>query len=50
VQKFLTVTNHAYLPIVAAMNKGKFDGMPPAHQQVIVDQHARRRPTTASST
>jgi len=37
VQKFLTVTNHAYSPIVAAMNKGKFDGMPPAHQQAIVD-------------
>lgn len=37
VQKFLTVTNHAYSPIVAAMNKAKFDGMPPAHQQAIVD-------------
>ena len=33
----LTLTNHAYSPIIAVMNKGKFDGLPPAHQQVIVE-------------
>src|SRR5918998_6872584 len=37
VQKFLTVTNHAYSPIVAAMNKAKFDGLAPEHQKAIVD-------------
>ena len=37
VQKYLTLTNHAYSPIIAVMNKGKFDGLPPTHQQVIVD-------------
>jgi tripartite ATP-independent transporter DctP family solute receptor len=37
VQKFLTLTNHAYSPIIANMNKARFDGMPPAYQQIIVD-------------
>ncbi|HYI89791.1 MAG TPA: DctP family TRAP transporter solute-binding subunit [Beijerinckiaceae bacterium] len=36
VQKFLTLTNHAYSPIVAAMNKPKFDAMPPALQEIMV--------------
>ena len=48
--KCLTLTNHAYSPIIAVMNKGKFDGLPPAHQQVIVESPARRRPTSATST
>lgn len=37
VQKFLSLTNHAYSPTVAVMNKAKFDGLPPQHQKVIVD-------------
>jgi TRAP-type transport system periplasmic protein len=37
VQKFLSLTNHAYSPTVAVMNKAKFDGLPPQVQKVIVD-------------
>lgn len=37
VQKFLSVTNHAYSPIIAAMNKAKFDAMPPEFQTIMVD-------------
>jgi TRAP-type transport system periplasmic protein len=37
VQKYLSLTNHAYSPTVAVMNKAKFDGLPPQHQKVIVD-------------
>lgn len=37
VQKFLTLTNHAYSPIVAAMNKAKFERMPPEFQKIMVD-------------
>ena len=37
VQKFLTLTNHAYSPTVAVMNKAKFDGMSPEQRKVLVD-------------
>jgi TRAP-type transport system periplasmic protein len=37
VQKFLTLTNHAYSPTVAVMNKAKFDGLPAEHQKTLVD-------------
>jgi TRAP-type transport system periplasmic protein len=37
VQKYLTLTNHAYSPTVAVMNKAKFDGMPAPVQKLIVD-------------
>jgi tripartite ATP-independent transporter DctP family solute receptor len=37
VQKFLTLTNHAYSPTVAAMNKAKFDALPAEHRKVLVD-------------
>jgi tripartite ATP-independent transporter DctP family solute receptor len=37
VQKYLTLTNHAYSPTVAVMNKPKFDALSPQHQKVIVD-------------
>jgi TRAP-type transport system periplasmic protein len=37
VQKYLTLTNHAYSPTVAIMNKAKFDGLSPAQQEAIVD-------------
>jgi tripartite ATP-independent transporter DctP family solute receptor len=37
VQKFLTVSNHVYSPLVVAMNKAKFDSLPANYQKVIVD-------------
>jgi tripartite ATP-independent transporter DctP family solute receptor len=37
VQKFLTLTNHAYSPIIVVMNKAKFDSMPPNYQKIFVD-------------
>lgn len=37
VQKYLTLTNHAYSPTVAVMNKAKFDAMPPDAQKALVD-------------
>ena len=37
VQKFLSMTNHAYSPTIAVMNKVKFDGLPPATQKLLVD-------------
>jgi TRAP-type transport system periplasmic protein len=36
VQKHLTVSNHVYSPLVLAMNKAKFDSLPPAAQTIIV--------------
>jgi tripartite ATP-independent transporter DctP family solute receptor len=37
VQKFLTLTNHAYSPIIAVMNKTKFERLPPEYQKIMVD-------------
>ena len=37
VQKFLTVSNHVYSPLVVAMNKAKFDSLPANYQKIIVD-------------
>jgi TRAP-type C4-dicarboxylate transport system substrate-binding protein len=37
VQKYLSLTNHAYSPTLAVMNKAKFDGLPPQLQKVLVD-------------
>ena len=37
VQKFLTLTNHAYSPTIAVMNKAKFDGMPAEYQKIMID-------------
>ena len=37
VQKYLTLTNHAYSPTVAVMHKAKFDGLPPEQQKALVD-------------
>ncbi len=37
VQKYLTLTNHAYSPIIVAMNKAKFDAMPANYQTILVD-------------
>jgi TRAP-type transport system periplasmic protein len=37
VQKYLTVSNHVYSPIILAMNKAKFDSLPANYQKVMVD-------------
>jgi TRAP-type C4-dicarboxylate transport system substrate-binding protein len=37
VQKYLTLTNHAYSPSIAVMNKTKFDAMPAEIQKALVD-------------
>jgi TRAP-type transport system periplasmic protein len=37
VQKYLTLTDHAYSPTVAVMNKAKFDKMPAGQQNVLID-------------
>jgi len=37
VQKYLTMTNHAYSPTVAVMNKAKFDALSPEQQKAMVD-------------
>ena len=37
VQKHLTVSNHVYSPLVVAMNKAKFDSLPPNYQKILVD-------------
>jgi TRAP-type transport system periplasmic protein len=37
VQKYVTLTNHAYSPVIAIMGKAKFDSMPANYQKIIVD-------------
>ncbi|MEY2686350.1 MAG: hypothetical protein RL375_548 [Pseudomonadota bacterium] len=37
VQKHLTLTNHAYSALIVVMNKAKFDALPAAHQQALID-------------
>ncbi|MCY1525728.1 hypothetical protein D9M68_607180 [compost metagenome] len=37
VQKYLSPTHHAYTALVVVMNKAKFDGLPAAQQQLLVD-------------
>lgn len=37
VQKYLTVSNHVYSPLIVAMNKAKFDSLPADYQKVIVE-------------
>jgi tripartite ATP-independent transporter DctP family solute receptor len=37
VQKFLTVSNHVYSPLIVAMNKAKFDSLPANYQTIVVD-------------
>jgi tripartite ATP-independent transporter DctP family solute receptor len=36
VQKYLTLTNHAYSPLILVMNKPKFDSLPAEYQAVLV--------------
>ncbi|QGM80031.1 TRAP transporter substrate-binding protein [Otariodibacter oris] len=37
VQKYLSLTNHGYTPLIVVMNKAKFDGLSPEFQQAIVE-------------
>lgn len=37
VQKYLSLTNHAYSALIVVMNKAKFDALPPAQQKALVD-------------
>jgi TRAP-type C4-dicarboxylate transport system substrate-binding protein len=37
VQKYLTVSNHVYSPLIVAMNKGKFDSLPANYQAIVVE-------------
>lgn len=37
VQKYLSLTNHAYSALIVVMNKAKFDALPPAHQKALVE-------------
>ncbi|MGC6342200.1 TRAP transporter substrate-binding protein [Bisgaard Taxon 45] len=37
VQKFLSLTNHGYTPLIVVMNKAKFDGLSPELQSAILE-------------
>jgi tripartite ATP-independent transporter DctP family solute receptor len=37
VQKYLSITNHCYSALIVAMNKAKFDSLPPATQKALID-------------
>ncbi len=37
VQKYLSLTNHAYSALIVVMNKAKFDALPPAQQKALVE-------------
>jgi len=37
VQKYLTLTNHAYSALIVVMNKAKYDALPPAQQKALVE-------------
>ena len=37
VQKYLTLTHHAYSPLIMVMNKPKFDKLSPEYQQILVE-------------
>ncbi|MDG6832820.1 TRAP transporter substrate-binding protein [Glaesserella parasuis] len=37
VQKYLSLTNHGYTPLIVVMNKAKFDSFSPELQQAILD-------------
>lgn len=40
VQKYLSLTRHAYTALVVVMNKAKFDALKPEHQQVLLQEAA----------
>lgn len=38
VQKYLSITRHAYTALPVVMNKAKFDGLSPEHQKIILEE------------
>ena len=38
VQKYLSLTKHAYTALIVVMNKGKFDSLKPEFQQVLLEE------------
>src|SRR6185503_12530552 len=40
VQKHLSLTRHAYTPLVVIMNKARFDALKPEFQKVILEEAA----------
>jgi TRAP-type transport system periplasmic protein len=40
VQKHLSLTRHAYTALIVVMNKARFDGLKPEHQQVLLQEAA----------
>ena len=41
VQKYLSLTKHAYTALVVVMNKGKFESLKPEYQQIIQQEAAK---------
>ena len=41
VQKYLSLTHHAYSPLILVMNKPKFDSLPAKYQTILVEFGAR---------
>ncbi|MFV0336452.1 MAG: DctP family TRAP transporter solute-binding subunit, partial [Tropicimonas sp.] len=37
VQDYVTLSYHAYSPLIVAMNKGKFDALPPEQQTALIE-------------
>ncbi len=40
VQKYLSLTRHAYTALVVFMNKGKFESLSPEHQKILLEEAA----------
>jgi len=40
VQKYLSLTRHAYTPLVVIMNKTKFESLKPEYQKVMLEEAA----------
>ncbi len=47
VQKYLSLTHHAYSPLLVVINKAKFDGLTPEFQQALI--HLRRKRVAISA-
>ena len=42
VQKYLSMTNHGYTPLIVVMNKAKFDALPQNLQQASISERRKR--------
>ena len=49
VQKFLSLTHHAYSPLLVVINKAKFDGLSPEFQQALVHHLHKKRVTISAN-